>query len=84
MFNAATESYSASVYCSVPIRNTRHYDPSYEQPRETCLADVMLKVLGHQGRSPGRADSKQHKTERSERRFHLEKNIGGKNAFPRV
>ena len=40
---------------------------------EACLADVMLKVLDHQGRSPGRADSKQHKTEPSDlQRLHLE------------
>ena len=32
----------------------------------------MLKLLGHQGRSPGRADSKQHKTEPSDlQRRHL-------------
>ena len=43
---------------------------------EACLADVMLKVLGHQSRSPGRADSKQHKTEPSDlQRLHLGKTI---------
>ena len=37
----------------------------------------MLKVLGHQGRSPGRADSKQHKTEPSDlQRLDLGKTIG--------
>ena len=37
----------------------------------------MLNVLGHQGRSPGRADSKQHKTEQSDlQRLHLGKTIG--------
>ena len=44
---------------------------------EACLVDVMLKVLGHQGRSPGSADSKQHKTEPSDlQRLHLGKTIG--------
>ena len=43
----------------------------------------MLKVLGHQGRSPGRADSKQHKTEQSDlQHLHLGETIWALGSFP--
>ena len=66
----------SSVALSLPIML------SYGQTRETCVAHVVVKVVGHPSRSRGRAVPKHHTTEGSQRRLHLEPTIGGSGFIP--